>query len=171
MNKNFKAAKRVAPPKSRHEVEEFGMGKKGLIICENCNNFYYQKSWHHNADNFVAMSENKDLQVHFAWCPACQMIKNHQYEGKITIKNIPDKIESELTHLIKNSGDKAYASDPMDRIIAIKKDKTGLVVTTTDNGLAHKLTKKIEGVYHKVKVKTSFVGDPSDVALFTIEFL
>lgn len=170
MAKIFKASHRVKLPKSRHEVEEFS-AKKGLVICEKCNIFYYKKSWHHSADKFIAEREDKDLPLNFILCPACRMIKNKQYEGKIVIQNAPEKLKEELINLIKGYCRRAYLKDPLDRLIDIKKEDKNIIVTVTENELANKLGKKIKGTFNKLNVKTSFIKEPGDTALVRIEFL
>lgn len=155
-------------PKARNEEEEFGGGKKGLVICKKCSNAYFKKSWHHDLDG--VKNFDKDLPIHFVLCPACQMIANHQYEGRITIKNVPEKIADELDNMIRHSCNQAYHNDPLDRLIEIKKDKDTWEVTTTENELASKLGKKIKQTFRAKKIKTQFLAEPSDVAEVTIEF-
>ena len=99
------------------------------------------------------------------------MIKNRPYEGIVTVKNIPAEKEKELINLIKNFCQTAFSIDPRHRLIAIKKEGSNLTVTLTENELANKLGKKIRDAFKKVKIKTSFVGDPSDVVMVTVEFL
>lgn len=169
MAKIFKTSHRVKLPKSQHEVEEFGGGKKGLVFCSECKAAYYKKSWHHGILDFK--SNKEDAPVKFLLCPACQMIKNNQHEGKITIKNIPAKIKDELINLIKGFCNRAYRQDPMDRLIVIKEDGGNLVVTVTENQLANKLAKKIKSTFNNVKTKTFFDKEPGDVALVEVEFL
>jgi NMD protein affecting ribosome stability and mRNA decay len=170
MTKIFKTPHCVKLPKSQHEVEEFA-AKKGLLICEKCNIFYYKKSWHHNADKFIAEREDKDLPLNFILCPTCQMVKNKQYEGRIVIKNIPEKLKEELVNLIKAYCRRAYLKDPLDKLIDVKKEGKDIIVTTTENELANKLGKKIKDTFNKVIVKTSFIKEPGDTALVKIEFL
>jgi len=95
----FKRSYNVNLPKSRSEAEEFGPGKKGLVMCQNCDSTYFKKSWHHDLEN-VEVSEKKDVPIRFVLCPACQMIKNKQYEGRIVIKNVPEKSMVKLEELI-----------------------------------------------------------------------
>lgn len=167
----FKSSyRKVKLPKSGHAMEEFGGGKKGLIICEKCSNFYYLKSWHHSADAYIARRENKDMPVKFALCPACLMIKNKQYEGRVAIKNVPEKLQKELINLIEGFCKRAYQRDPLDRLIAAKKEGKDLVVTTTENELANKLAQKIKNTFNNVKTKTTFSKDPSDFADIRVEF-
>lgn len=171
MAKIFRTPHRVKLPKSRHEVEEFGRGKKGLIICEKCNIFYYKKSWHHNADAFVAKRENKDLPVNFTLCPACRMIKNKQYEGKVIVRNIPEKLKNEALNLIDGYCERAFLKDPLDRLVGINLIGRDVIVTVTENQLAGKLARKIKDSFNKVKIKVSFSKEPGDVALAKVEFL
>lgn len=172
MGKRFEKQNPDRAIQSRKAAAEFRKGRGGLLVCGTCNNFYYKKSWHHEADKFVAEREDKDLVISSGLCPACKMIKNHQYEGKITILNAPEKIKDELLHLIKNLGEKFYSLDPMDRIISIEDGGKGeITITTTENQMANKIAKHIKDVFHKVKTKTVFAKDPSDVVLITAEFL
>ncbi|MBI4992377.1 MAG: hypothetical protein HZB99_04135 [Candidatus Harrisonbacteria bacterium] len=171
MSKTFRSNySKVKLPKSQHEVEEFGRGKRGLLICEKCSNFYYLKAWHHSADAYIEKRENKDVPVGFTLCPACTMVKNKQYEGRVLIKNIPEKLRSELIGLIEGFCKRAYDRDPMDRLIAIKKEDGDLSVTVTENELANKLAQKIRSTFNGVKTKTSFNKAPGDVALAIVEF-
>ncbi len=170
MAKPFNSNQRkVKLPKSGHEIQEFGGGKKGILVCEDCDAAYYKKFWHHSLLNLKSAKE--DVPVNFTLCPACKMIKNRQFEGKVTILNVPEKSSKELINLIKGFCDRAYSRDPLDRLIEIKKLKDSLAVTVTENELANKLGRKIKDAFNKVKVKTSFSAAPSDVALVTVEFL
>lgn len=172
MAKIFKSNyRKIKLPKSRHAAEEFGGGKKGVLICENCGIFYYKKSWHHNADEFIAKRENKDLPVGFTFCPACAMIRNKQYEGILLVKNVPANKAGEVIKLIKNYGGRAYEMDPLDRVIEAREESGMIVAKTTENELAIKLAKKIKDAFNKVKIKISFSREPGDVARAEVEFL
>src|SRR3989344_5050326 len=48
MSNFFRKAYNVNLPKSKRESEEFGGGKKGLVLCKKCTSAYYKKSWHHD---------------------------------------------------------------------------------------------------------------------------
>lgn len=157
-------------PQSQHEVEEFGAAKAGLKMCRDCDSVYFKKSWHPNLGN-VDISGNKDLPIKFVLCPACQMIKNKQYEGRITIKNVPEKSAVKLEELIRGFCERAFQRDPLDRLIEIKKNDSEWVVTTTENQLANKLTNKIRDSFNRVKTKTKFNKEPGDVAEITVEFM
>lgn len=170
MSKPFNANyRKIKLAESKAALEEFGGGKKGITVCEECDAAYYKKFWHHSLLNLKSAKE--DTLVNFTLCPACQMIKNKQFEGKITILNIPEELSEELVNLIKGFCGRAYSRDPMDRLIELKKSKGKMVVTTTENQLANKLAKKIKDTFNKVKVKTTFSKDPSDFADIRVEFL
>jgi len=164
-NTNYR---KIKLPKSRHEAEEFS-SKMGLIFCGDCRAVFYKKSWHHSTINLKSVKESS--AVNFVLCPACQMIKNHQFEGQIIIQNIPLAEMGELVNLIKGYCDRAYQKDPLDRLITIKRTGDSLAVTTTENQLANKLAKKIKDAFNKVKTKTSFQKAPGDLARVVVEFL
>ena len=165
---NTKGGRLSAP---KRQAEEFGGAKKGLVICENCNIYNYKKSWHHDADSYISKRENKDIPIRFALCPACAMIKNKQYEGKIVIKNIPSAQKKDLVNLINGYCDRAFSQDPLDRLIGVIQDGNSLVVTVTKNQLAQRLAKKIKDAFNKVKISNPNLREPGDVANITVEFL
>jgi NMD protein affecting ribosome stability and mRNA decay len=176
MSKIFHNPHRIKLPKSQHEVEEFA-AKKGLVLCSECGAVYYKKHWHHSIEK-LNLSETgrvskgkKDISLKFVYCPACLMIKNHQYEGRIIIKNLPDKYAGQLRELVEAFCRRAYERDPMDRLIGIK--KSGIKnweITLSENELANKLTHKIKDTFNEAKSEVRFASEPSDVAEITLEF-
>jgi NMD protein affecting ribosome stability and mRNA decay len=138
-------------PKSKKEEQEYGRGKKDILICEKCGAFYWYKSWHHSLDDYPELSENKDVK--FTLCPACKMIENGQYEGELILENVLEEKKEEIENLINNFGELAYQKDPMDRIISIEDIAKGMIrVLTTENQIAKRLAKKLKRTY-KAKVK------------------
>lgn len=157
------------------EKEKYQRKKLGLVFCKECKAVYYKKSWHHNLNQKSKIKSQK-----FGLCPACQMIKNRQFEGKIIIKNIPSKIYNNLLSLVKTFSHRAYQVDPMDRLIEIKNiginqlknqhKSASLVITLTENQLAVKLAKKIKEVFKKAKIEISYSPAPSDVVYIKLTF-
>ena len=99
------------------------------------------------------------------------MIADKQYEGRIVIKGFPEKLEFDLLALIRGYCKRAYDRDPLDRLIEIKKEGAEFIVFTTENELAHKLSKKIKDAFNKVKIKTIFDKEPGKTVEITVEFL
>jgi len=105
----------------------------------------FKKEWHHPDSKLLEQARlGWKKGVRFTTCPACMMIKNHTYEGEVIIRNIPKKFEGELFRLITAYCTRATKRDPQDRVIAIKKQRGGYRVTTTEDELAVKLAKKIK---------------------------
>mgnify|MGYP001578920250 CR=1 FL=1 len=159
-------------PAPRTGKKEFSFGEKGIVSCPGCQSVYYQKSWHHSK-NLKFKIKNLKLKL----CPACQMIRNKEFEGQLTISNFPPALETDLTKLIRNFCQRAYERDPMDRLISINQLKNqhksaSLIVTTTENQLAVKLAKKIKEVFNKnkVQIKISYSPEPSDAVYIKINF-
>ncbi|MEK7654045.1 MAG: hypothetical protein AAB345_02060 [Patescibacteria group bacterium] len=163
-------------PLSKKSQQEF-KAVAGVVLCKSCGAAYHKKSWRHGMEEFnkaetaSISSGKKDVPVKFALCPACEMIKNHQYEGRITIKNLPAGSERSLQELAEGFGRRAHDQDPMHRLISIKKLGNGnWEITTTENEMANKLAHKIKTSFSHVKSRTHFAGDPSDVVEIVIEF-
>lgn len=156
----------------RRGKQEFGAGKKEYIICKTCQAAYYDKSWHPSLADYKHLKEKNidKKKINFTLCPACEMIKNKQFEGLITIYNVPSLIKPELINLVNNMGETARSIDPMDRVSKIKESKNLIEVWTTENQLAKKIANKIKSTFPKQlgKEKISFSKDESDVVRVTI---
>lgn len=168
MKKRIAKLEKIELFERRTEEHEIPKAKLGLVICEKCEAVYYKKSWHHNLRNYKNLKEN--LPVNFSLCPACQMIKNRQFEGEIIIENTPVKIKSDLISLVKTFSKRAFERDPMDRLIDTKETKEGLRITTTENQLAVKLAKKIKETFKKAELKIAYSPAPSDVVYIRLTF-
>ena len=176
MSNFFKRPYNVNLPKLKNDEHEFA-AKKGIVVCSEGGAAYFKKRWTHGLEE-VKTPENKDEPVSFAVCPACQMIKNHQYEGRITVKNLPAKYEKDLEDVVRGFSKRATERDPMDRLIEIKRDpSTGSgqaanwVITTTENEMANKIAHHIKDSLRAAKSRTRFAPEPSDVAEIVIEFV
>lgn len=151
------------------EKHEFPKGKGGILACPICGAFYFKKKWQHELQvkkgNIIRRPIKKSI------CPADLLIKNKQFEGKITIENIPAKITNELVNLINLFGKTAFERDNQHRIIAIKKiDKNSIIITTTENQMALQLAKKIKNTFKKDVMKISLSPQPSDVVYIRLKF-
>lgn len=155
----------IHPHTEEHEIPK---GFKGLVLCKNCNAAYFKKYWHHNLRNYK--DERRDQEIKFVFCPACQMIKNKQFEGEITICNVPPKNQKSLINLIEAFCLRAYKRDSQHRLIDIKKNKNDIVATTTENQLAKQLARKIQDTFKKVKKQISYSPKPSDVVYIKLTF-
>jgi len=97
------------------------------------------------------------------------MIKDRRFEGKITIKKVPQKVSAELVNLATTFSHRAYQKDPLDRLIGVKPIAGGFEVTTTEKQLAVKLAKKIRDVFKKVTMKISYAKSSSEIVFITLE--
>ncbi|MBI5147672.1 MAG: hypothetical protein HZA37_00750 [Parcubacteria group bacterium] len=168
MSNIFRKQYDVKLPRERTEAHEFKGGLAGLTICSVCGAVYYKKSWRAGLEKLKL--PERDYPVKFALCPACRMIKNGQYEGRIIVKNIPPKARDLLVHLIEAFCRRAQDRDQMDRLIKIGGGKDSLEVFLTENQLANKLAKKIKDAFNKVGVRVSFAAAPGDVVNITVVF-
>ncbi|OGZ45704.1 MAG: hypothetical protein A3C84_04565 [Candidatus Ryanbacteria bacterium RIFCSPHIGHO2_02_FULL_48_12] len=154
----------------RKEEAEYGKTKKGMQACKKCHAYFYKKSWHHDLPG-VKKGEKKPVPVFtFTLCPACQMIQNRQYEGKVIVDAAPAHLLTEIINLINAYGARAYHADTQHRIIKVQNAKSGITVTTTENQLAIKLAKKIKATFHASKLMVIHLKDPSDVELARVIF-
>ncbi len=170
MKNMFKRPYNIMLYKERAEFEEFGRAQKDFRLCRVCHAIYYSKSWHHlRTINISGVKKRETLWI--TKCPACKMVADNQYEGLVSIKNIPSRFENELQNMIKAYARRAYEKDCQHRLIALnKKDQSNWMVTTTENQLANRLAQKIRDVFDKVDVKISYSKEPDDVERVKVSF-
>lgn len=142
-------------PKSRKEEAEFGKGKEGIIICPKGEAVYFEKSWHHNLEEYKHLSEDKN--VRFELCPADIMKRDGKFEGLLTVENIPKNSREEVVNLIKNVGKRAYERDVLDRILDVEYRDGTIEVKTSENQLAMSIGKQIQRAHKKslINIKLS----------------
>jgi len=153
--------------RSKKEEQEYGAGKKDFVVCQICNALYYYKSWHHGFADYKHLNEDK--QVNFTVCPACQMIKDKKFEGKVVFENVPEEYREDIRNNIKNTGERAYKRDPMDRIIAVKESGGNIEVTTTENQLARNIARQVERAHKGAKADIRWSKEES-VARMRVRF-
>lgn len=98
------------------------------------------------------------------------MIKNGEYEGLITIRDVPSNISRELIGLTRNYCTQAQTKDPMDRLISIKREPKEITIKTTENQLAHKLARHIVRTYKGAKDRTTYGKNAHMLARIEITF-
>ncbi len=165
---SFKPSYRGSAPKSKKAMQEFE-AHKGVVVCKTCGAAYFKKRWVHGLEE-LNIKEGKDEPVSFAVCPACQMIAHHQYEGRITVKGLPEKHVKDLEDVVRGFSRRAFERDVMHRLIEIKREGVKWFITTTENEMANKMAHHIKESLRASKSRTTFAGDPSDVAEITIDF-
>lgn len=153
----------------RTREHEFPKGAGGVVFCRVCNAVYFKKSWHHNLRHNKNLRE--DLPVAFVTCPACLMIRDKKYEGKIVLTSVPPRLKKGIEDLTNAFCRRAWLADPMDRLANVKYTPDRVEITTTENQLAVKLAKKIKEVYKKARVKISYGHARDKASDILIEFL
>ena len=170
MKNMFKTYHDIMLYKERREFQEYGNAKKNYQVCWQCGSVYFKKSWHH-ASALEPEDTGSPSVATFNLCPACHMINNRQYEGILTIIGVPSKFRLELERLINSYAKKAFEEDCQHRLIAINKhDGEKWEVTATENQLAGRLAHKIQDVFTKVSVKTTYSTEPNDLERVTVSF-
>jgi len=157
-------------PSSKKEEQEFGPGKKGFVICPDCNAAYYDKSWHHGLEGAVKdqlPEEFADHDATFETCPTCQMKKDGVYEGEVIIKlgRPAEEYKGEILKAIRNSNEQAQDRDVMDEVLKIDDRGSEIHVYTSENQLAVKIGKKLDSAFKggRLEIKYSKGEDTARV--------
>ena len=157
-------------PSSKKEEQEFGAGKKGFVICPDCNAAYYDKSWHHGLEGAVKdqlPEEFSDHDATFETCPTCQMKKDGVYEGEVIIKlgRPAEEYKEEILKAIHNSDEQAQDRDVTDKVLKIDDRGSEIHIYTSENQLAVKIGKKLDSAFKggRLEIKYSEGEDTARV--------
>jgi hypothetical protein len=81
-------------------------------------------------------------------CPACQRIADQLPGGYVTLRGpFLEKHREEVIRLVKAREALALTEHPLQRIMAVENTASGLVVTTTDAHLAHRIAHALHDAY------------------------
>jgi NMD protein affecting ribosome stability and mRNA decay len=77
-------------------------------------------------------------EVKATYCPACLKVREGYWQGVVEISGIESKDKLEILRLIRNEEARARLKNPLERVIAIVADKTGMRVETSTEKLAQR---------------------------------
>ena len=143
-------------PTTRKEAQEFGPGKKDFVACSDCDAVYYDKSWKHGFEGGLKQENDTEKNISFKVCPACQMRRDGQFEGELTLVGIPAGEKEGILNRVRNMGEKAQASDPLDRILSVKETGDTVRITTSENQLALQIGKAVNKASKASTIESSF---------------
>jgi len=143
-------------PTTRKEAQEFGPGKKDFVACPDCDAVYYDKSWKHGFEGGLKQENDTEKNISFKVCPADAMRRDGTFEGEITLVGIPAGEKEGILNRVRNMGEKAQASDPLDRILSVKETAGTVRITTSENQLALQVGKAVHKASKASSIETSF---------------
>jgi NMD protein affecting ribosome stability and mRNA decay len=123
-----------------------GKGMKEPLRCKNCDLIYWNKRWYPEEEAKRLYGKRKMQGV--VICPGCRKYAEKAVGGLVKLEGsfLREHVE-EIFNLIRNEEKKMRASNPLDRIIEVKKKRNGVEVTTTTERLAQRLGKAIHRAY------------------------
>jgi|GEM_PF-2410130 len=110
-----------------------------ILKCPECGAVYFKKAWHMKAPEGVSTEGAKS-----ELCMADMMKKNNEYEGKVTIANMPAQYKADVINLVKNMSAHAMFQNPMHRVLSIEDHDSTIEIFTSENQLAQQIGEKIE---------------------------
>ena len=89
-----------------------------------------------------------DPDSHDHLCPACRRIRDDFPAGFVTLAGpFLEEHREEIQGLVKHCESDEKARHPLQRIMAIKPSREGLLITTTDVHLARSIAERVHGAY------------------------
>ncbi len=144
--------------------------EKGVLVCKMCHAVHFRKAWRHDDEFFRRWREFARVRVEETVCPACKLVRFHQYNGKIVFSDLPKYVIPELTNLIIAYGKRAWRNNPEDRVVEIVPGDHALTVTTTEDQLAVRIAKKVRDAFKRFTIDIHYAKDRADETLVRLRF-
>lgn len=113
---------------------------KEPTVCPECSAVFHHGRWQWG-------TAETDAEQHL--CPACQRIRDRVPAGQLMLSGgFFAEHREEILHLVHNTEAKACAMHPLERIIDVKDEADGTVVTFTDAHLTHGVGEALRHAYH-----------------------
>lgn len=124
----------------------------GIERCKKCNAVRVNGFWHAFVKPSVLIwAKRSGLELKLVECDACQTAKKARGSvgavGELRISAIPELLKKDILGAIHNAGMRAQKQNAEDRIIEIREEKKGLIVTTTENQLVVRIGKKLHQAF------------------------
>lgn len=155
---------------TRQEEIEQGAAKAhdGLAKCKVCGIYHFKKTWHNERpEGAVGLTSQEVI------CPADEMQMNGEYEGKVTLFNVPEQHQMEIKHLAENMGKYSKSEHPLHRVLSIEEKDGNLEIYTSENQLAQKIGNKIDDsfkqAFRKSEVMRGQNTNTIDVELYWVK--
>lgn len=119
----------------------------GTAICQTCGIVYFRKKWFPN--DSVLKGEGVDLSgIAKIVCPACRREAEKDPGGIVILEGDFLKAHrEEIMNLIRNEEERAKGKNPIERIMGMEENDSGITIYTTDESLAHSIGNKLEKTY------------------------
>ena len=143
-SKTHPAANQPRTDRVLHSQEHDVYGMRGKLpeptACSGCGAIYRAGRWAWGSP---------PVDAHRAECPACRRIADNYPAGIVSVGGeFAAAHSAEIQSLAKNLEEREKKEHPLKRIMAIREEAPGLVITTTDARLARGIGEALSHAYH-----------------------
>jgi NMD protein affecting ribosome stability and mRNA decay len=141
------------PARVRRSVHRYGdpylpdFNPGETAICTGCHAIFRRRHWLLDEAEYGQLSRRRDTRR--ILCPACRKIRDRYYEGEVTLAAgaFLEAHEGEILNLIRNEEERARGVNPLERIVAVRKENGRVVVTTTNEKLAQRIGRELRKAF------------------------
>lgn len=159
-NKNMMASNPIVNPSTRDprtvlardQVQDFNDpylpegSYPDNTICSECGAVWHNQHWNWNdslRDTLVAAGTPNEVV-----CPGCRITASRDPQGVVTLKgDYWLQHETDIINLIRNEEDRGTNTNPLERIIDIRREGDILVVETTTEKLAQRIGRAVHSAH------------------------
>ncbi|MGH7767698.1 MAG: BCAM0308 family protein [Candidatus Binatia bacterium] len=116
---------------------------KGLLSCRGCGSVYCRRRWTPEPTREVLKRVELRDGVSLTYCPACEKMRDHYWQGVVQISGIGSGEKREVVRLLRNEEARAREKNPLERIVRIVEKENGFRVETTTEKLAQRLGRSL----------------------------
>ena len=170
MTKKIATTSLLIPKKSLTHRNALENPKRGIYVCRRCRAYLPKKSWHPDVDSLLIANRHLLPFVQETICPACEMIEQNRYQGKVFIVGMLHSQKKDILALVKAFGIRAYMRNVENRVINTHSDTDSITITLTGKALAAKLAQKVRTIFHLQEIGVVYSSEPSNISIATVTF-
>lgn len=132
---------RLRPPNPRHRDNYPHVEKRRVVVCPECRLVRQAGRWYRGMPPLTEAGAEL--------CPACRRTREHRPAGTLVLdaRFLADR--DEILGMLRNAEAAETAEHPLERIMELREDADGLVVTTTGVHLSRRIASKLERRFHR----------------------
>jgi NMD protein affecting ribosome stability and mRNA decay len=118
-----------------------------ILVCNECASVYHGHRWYLKEQALEAVHAAKETIGHIV-CPACQKIRDKMPGGVVRlVGGFVSTHKEEILNLIRNEGDRAKQTNPLERVMDIETANGSVDILTTNERLAQRIGKAMHKAY------------------------
>lgn len=133
-------------------------------ICTGCQAIFTRSRW--SIDPRVLATAQKSPKLQKTLCPGCRKVRDHYVMGELHLEgDFLQQHRDEITKCLRSEEQRAREKNPLERVIKVDSENSGLLFETTSDQLALRLGRFLHRTYSG-DIQYKFSSDQKQVRVF-----